>query len=785
MLSNQVLSPLDEYPGAGFKVQRKQWEPQSQDLRSVVRVMMRRRWLFVGVIACCIVLALMVNTISTPMYEATATIELNRDNGPSSLGLDAMMGDDVGSVGPALTTDLKTEISILKSDSLAIDVLRKLNLASQSPFLVARRKDDKPLPPWEDDPAQRSRLIDIFEKYLSVSPIEGTRLIQVTFRSQDPKQAARIANALIDSYQTQYLQSRYNATSQASNWLAQQLTTLKTNVERSEKRLTDFEQASGILTLQGGGVAPDAEATSGVLAPNPVIQKLNILNSNLTAAETSRIEKEAIYQLARSGNIETLLAVASNPSNEISSGAVISSGELQNLEFLQQRKLDLKEKLTEALSVYGPNNRHLKDVELQFHTVNDQILQELRSFADQAKVDLELAQQTESQIRARFEQQQNEASKLNDKTVQLALLSQEAVSSRKLYEDLYTRLQEANIVAGIKATNITVVDPARPQGAPVSPRRALNLELAVLLGLLLGINVVYLADKAHHIVVSNTDVEELTGIPVLGVIPDLRAGQVGSRRPKARIEGVEGDGSALKDPSLIVLTHPNSGQTESFRSLRTSVLLSRPNGGPRVLLITSCLPGEGKSTVTSNLAVTFAQYGKRVIIVEADMRRPTMRHVLEVSNDVGLSSVLSGLSTFADTVIHSAAVDRLDILPAGPRPPLPSELLGSVAFVELLQMLRANYDVVIIDSPPALMLTDAASIASHMDAVIWIARAGFTPRPLLRRAMRLIEQARMPVIGFLLNGVTRHLDPYGYDYEYGYSHKFYGSYYEGGESSDV
>lgn len=781
-MSNQGLSRRNEFP-ASFEQTQNRWSSEAHNLHSVIRVLLRRRRWIVGAVIFCTSLAIAFNVISKPLYEATATVELNHANSSTSFGLNDMMTDQSFSdIGAGLETDLQTETSILKSDSLALDVISDLNLASQPPFIAPVRKGKNAQLPWKEDPAQRARLVNIFESHLIVAPVRGTRLIQASFKSGDPKQAATVANALIESYKAEYLQSRYSATSEASDWLTKQLSDLKANVETSEKRLTEFEKQSGILNLQAEAGPGNGESSDGVVH-SPVIQKLETLNSDLTAAETNRIQKEAIYRLARDGNADAIIALANNPSAQAGSSVLAPGGGLENLQFLQQKKLGIKTDLAQALNVYGPNNRHLKELELQLNTINGQISQELQSLVRRAQADLQLAQETEDQIRQRFDHQQNAASKLNEKTVQLALLSQEANSRRKLYDDLYTKLQEANVAAGIKATNITVVDPARPEPVPVSPRRMRNLELGILLGVLLGIGLAYLVDGIDRTVVSFTEVEDLTDASVLAIIPQFHSTGRNSRR--SGISANANGAPPAVDLRLLILNHPDSAEAEAFRSLRTSVMLSRPNGGPRVLLITSCIPGEGKSTVTANLALTFAQHGKKVLIVEADMRRPSMRHVLDVSNDAGLSSVLAGSSTFASAVLRSVQVDGLDVLPAGPRPPLPSELLGSAAFDELLDMLRASYDLIVIDSPPALMLTDAVSIANKTDAVIWVVRSGAVTRPLLSRAVQVIHRSRMPVIGFLLNGITRDVDPYGYSYEYGYGYKAYGSYYGSKESDHV
>jgi capsular exopolysaccharide synthesis family protein len=437
--------------------------------------------------------------------------------------------------------------------------------------------------------------------------------------------------------------------------------------------------------------------------------------------------------------------------------------------------------------VYGPNNRHLRDIQVQLDAIGGQISQELQGMVQRAYMDLQLAEQTENQIRQRFQAQQDEANRLNEKTVKLAVLSQEAYSRRKLYEDLYTKLQEANVSAGIKATNITIVDPARPESVPIRPRPMLNLELGVIFGIFLGLGTAYVVDSIDRTIVSVREVEELTGTQGIAAVPKFDPVQRLSRSIASSAKSPGGDEAATpnKDARMWILKHPHSAAAEAFRAIRTLVFLSRAGGGPKTILITSCVPGEGKSTVTANLAMTFAQHNKRVVIVEADMRRPTIKHVIDGPRlGLGLSNVLAGTASFDDAVQRGFHLEGLDVLSSGPRPPLPSELLGSAAFDELLEELRLRYDVVLFDSPPALIVTDAVAIAQKMDAVIWVVRAGLVTRPLLTRAVQMIHHARMPVIAFLLNGISLSSDPYGYAYEYGYGHKDYGAYYEENSKSE-
>jgi len=747
-------------------------------LQNLVRVLMKRRGWIIGSIVICGLLAIMVTMLTKPTYEATATIELNKSNA-GSLGLDLgdMMSQQLSSGSDNLLTDQQTETAILQGDSLALAVIEQLKLASQPQFAVKGGKkgevNSEEGLPLEDAPRTRTRLLGGFRAHLRVEPVRGTRLIRVTYESHDPKQAAQIANALIDSYKNQYLQSHYDATTEASNWLTKQLSDLKANVEDSEKKLTDFEKDSGILSFNTGTPTGSGSNSSGEgQIHSVVIQKLDALNAELTVAEANRISKEAIYRLAQTGSADVILGLGNDPlAGQGNSMVLTQGGGLSNLQQLRQQQNQLKMNLAESSTTYGANNRHLKDMQTQMHELDDQIHEEMQQIVKRAQVDFHLAQQTEGEIRRQFDQQQGAASKLNEKAVQFAVLSQEAFSRKKLYEDLYTKLQEANVSAGIKATNITIVDPARSQSSPFRPKPVTNLAMGMLLGIFIGLSSAFTVDSFDRTVGTPLEVEEITGRPVIGIIPTFgeASGPYGARRVRNKRKAITEE---LAVP-IWMLSQPDSVAAEAFRALRTSIMLSRAGGGPRTILVTSCIPGEGKTTVTTNLAVTFAQHNKKVIIVEADMRRPRLRHAMDVSNEAGLSNVLAGTLTSDEAIHRGVHVPTLDVLPSGPHPPMPSEILGSTAFDELLEQLSSRYDIVLIDSPPALLVTDAVAISTKTDAVIWVTHAGVVTRPHLIRAAELIERNGMPMIGFVVNKINSR----SADYRYGYGYEYLGSYY--------
>ena len=738
-------------------------------LQNLIRILTKRLLWIIGSILLAVLIAAIVTLTTKSVYQATATIELNKDSaGSLDLGLADSAAQQLGSAGD-LTTDIQTETAILQGDSLALAVIQKLGLASEDEKerkYTSEAKDTERGLPLDDAPLRRARLLGAFKANLKVKPVRGTRLIQVTYESTDPRQAAQIANALIESYKSQYLQSHYDATSEASDWLTKQLSALKTNVEDSEKKVTDFGKETGILSFQTG----DSKGGGGGEGfHSVVIEKLDALNNQLTVAEGNRIEKEAIYRLAKTGKADVIVGLGNDPMVTQGNSMVFTQGGgVSNLQALEQQQTQLKLSLADAAINYGPNNRHLKEIQTQIRAFDEPMRLEVQQIIRRAQTDLEVAQQTEDGVRAQFDRQQVAATKLNEKVVEFAVLSQEAASRKRLYEDLYTKLQEANVSAGIKATNITIVDPARSQAAPIRPKPTSNLGLGLLFGVFLGFASAYTIDSFDRTVSDPQEMEELTGRPVVGVIPDLRKPGRAFRAPRGKTK-LAREETELAPTTIWMLSHPRSNAAEAFRALRTAIMLSRAKAGPKVILITSCIPEEGKTTVSANLGAALAQHDKKVIIVEADMRRAKMKHLVGTDNEVGLSNVLTGLASWDEAITRGVQLPTLDVLPAGPHPPNPSEILGSTAFDELLQHLRAHYDFILIDSPPALLVTDPVLISAKVDATVWVVRAGLVTRPQLVRARHLIELNGMPVIGLVINRMSS--DGAGYGYEY------YGAYY--------
>jgi polysaccharide biosynthesis transport protein len=788
---NNNQTDLDRLPDNSESPSPRQRE-RASSLRLFVRLLFRWRNWIIGSVAISCGLAVLITTMTRRVYQASTIIELNKgSNGEFGGDMGQMLMQAFGGSGEALQTDLQTETTILQGDSLGLAVIQKLNLAENPEFKPsssqANREGTEKGRPLEDAPITRARLLALFHRHLLVTPLHGTRLIRVSYQSHDPKLAATIANTLIDSYKAQFLKSHYEATSEVSDWLTGQLSDLKANVQDSEKKLAAYEKKTGILSLNimtPTAGQSDSGATAGI--HSVVIEKLDAVSAELTTAEANRIQKEAIYRLASSSNGDALIALASSTGAAGTNPSIMA--EINVLAQLRTQEASLKMSLAQDSVMMGKSNRHIRELQTQIAEVERQTQAELPRITRLAHADLQLAEQTEHRLRGRFEDQQAQASKLNEEMVEFAVLNQEAFSSKQLYEHLYTRLQEANVAAGIKATNITIVDTARAESHPIRPALTKNLEIGLALGLIGGLILAISRDRLDNSVVDPLELEEITGFPVIGVIPTFGR----SRRTSHSGHGVKSQRhSPIADTadkgewvSPWILKHPKSAASEAFRYLRTAILLARAGGGIRILVVTSCVPEEGKSTVVSNLAISFAQFGKKVLIIQADMRRPIRYRVDASSFDDGLSSVLAGTRKLDEALMHGVHVPTLDLLLAGPRPPMPSEILGSAAFDELLNELRTRYDLVIIDTPPALVVTDAVSIASKADATIWITRAGAVTPSQLSRASQIIERNDMRVIGFVCNRLDESLDPFGsyYGYAYGSKYNNSGSYYE--EDSD-
>jgi capsular exopolysaccharide synthesis family protein len=765
-------------------------DEQDESLHATFRVLRKRKWVIIGCTVAGFVVAAVLCAIWIPKYKATELVELSSQSS-------SMESSSMSSLASALSgsddlkTQLQTATTVMQSPSVVLGVIQKLNLPSNKQFLPHRLLGSKsetpaigPSQSLEDMPSVRDSMVARFTKGLKIEPIADTRLLTISYTSRDPKLSAQIANAVVDEYKKQYLRSHYDASQDASEWLTEQLSGLKAKVQDAEKKLADFQRETGIISVDqmsmgggGGGKGSSGEKGGGSFS-NPVLDKFSMLNNQLTLAELNRVTKEAIYKLAATQDPAVVANLGNSPLVLGGDSAVVmQGGGLNPLVLLEQQQNALKIDREDALTKYGAKNPRLVELSNRISALDGQILEEMKNIAARAKTDYNVAQKVEDGVRKQFNEQQQEANKVNDQAMQLTMLKQETVAQEMLYEDLYTKLQEANIDAGVHASNVTIADVARAPFMPIIPDITLWLAIGFGAGLFLGLSSAFLWENMDRSVISSSQVEAITGGVVFALLPDIAATGAYGYGSRKRAEQKPLDPNSL---APWIVASPNSIISEAIRSLRTSILLLRAEAPPKIISVTSALSGEGKTTVSINLAAAFAQQGSRVLLIEADMRKPKYARLSPNAKSVGLSDILTGRKVLADGVFEYPDLPNLFVLAAGLRPPIPAELLGSARFSELLRQASAEYDFVIVDTPPAILVTDAVIILPKVDCVLCVVRSGVTTRPLLSRVSKLLRRRNGPVVGFVLNRIqTASAD---YSYYYGYNGR--SDYYSEGKSND-
>jgi len=695
----------------------------------------KRKWVIIATAVVILTLASLVSVRTKPLYDAIARIALGReDNG--NLGFkDAQGGNDA--IDYDYTVSMDTQSKILQSDRIALEVIQNLRL-DQNPMFAGGLA----LPPPKVDsvsvqPVDRGReaaLLGSFHGAMQVKSVRNTRIIEITFRSLDPALAAAIANNIVTTYIEDNYRTHYESTMQASDWLAKQISDLQQRVETSQERLVRYQRDNGMLGIDE--------------KQNIITQKLDDLNKSFTEAQADRITKQAAYETAKAGKLD-----------QVPESVGLGSS-------LRQQEATLRTQYAQLTTTFGPNYPKTLELKNQIDQIERSIQAEDQRVLKALETSFTAAQAREAMLGRALEQQKLEANQLNEKAIEYSILKRDLDANRTLYEGLLQKLKEAGVAAGLRSTNIRIVDNARVPTFPVVPNTTRNLEMSLLGGLLAGIILALLLEAVDTTVCTPEEAQSLTGLPSLGFIPhsSLLGGlSRSSQRIRAALPAISSPGPS----ALITQMRPNSEVAESFRSLRTSILLSSAVKQPRMIMFTSPMPQEGKTTTCVNMAIVLAQRGGKILLVDADLRRPGIHRAFGLSNSTGLSSVLAGLDSLENAVQGYPSQSNLFILPTGPTPPYPAELLGSNRMQELLEKLRLSYDQVILDSPPVNLVTDPAVLSPLMDAVFLVVRSGKTSKSALRHAQEQLQQIKAPLTGIVVNDTQLHSVDYHYRYYYG------------------
>jgi exopolysaccharide transport family protein len=719
---------------------------QESTLREYMRVLIKRRWMVAAVVAGIFMVVAIASLRQTPIYEAKSQIVINKADPNLFTFKDSMPVMDYYD-----QSDLDTEVRILQSDLLALQVIRQLNLDRRPEFGGHSEKQANLVAdPLQTDSNRTSALLAGFRGNLHVTLIPNTRIIEIYFTSTDPQLAASAVNTLAATYVEQNFKTKFESTMQASDWLSKQLVDLQMKVETSQEKLVRYQKEHEILGIDE--------------KQNIITEKLAEVNKEMTMAESDRMQKEAVYRQTQSN--DPVAVSAAIVSDSVGGGTGAGSTLLDKL---REQQVSLRIQIAELSTQFGPSYPKIAQLNNQVKEIDRQLQSETNKAVDHLKGQYLAALQRENMLHDSFEKQKQEANKLNESAIEYSILKRDLDSNRTLYEGLLEKLKEAGVTAGLRSNNFRIIDAARVPTSPSEPNIPRNLSFALVLGVISGIGLAFLLENMDNTVRTPEQAQAISGLPSLGMIP------LGS---KSAHNGATGKRLALTASKEVVETvtqvRPQSQMAESYRALRTSLLLSNLGAPPKVIMVTSALPQEGKTTTSINTAIVLAQKGVRVLLVDADLRRPSIHKTLGMGPRSGLSNVLTGSATAQQTITTSPILPNLFIMPAGTPPPNPAELLASSNMRDLLAELRQQFDHIVIDTPPTLSVTDAVVLSPRADATILVIRSGQTTKQALRRARDILTQVNAHVAGVLLNAVDLTSPDYYYYYEYQgkYSHYY-------------
>jgi succinoglycan biosynthesis transport protein ExoP len=705
--------------------------PREPHLLDYFIILRKHQWLVLTFLLTVLTVVTIASFKTKPVYQAAARVEVDRE------AQNIVPFQDPNSYGECVDMEnyIETQSKILQSETLALQTIKALDLGRYPEFGGTANSLT-----WAHGAgaSRRPAILGAFLGRLLVQRVPNSRLIEVQFEAEDPQLAAQVVNTHLQSYIELNFRSKYDATTQASTWLSGELEELRIKVEKSEDARLAYERQNQIWQID-----EKQDITT---------QKLADLSKAVTEAQTALAEKEALYRMAASGNVDALPATREN--------VVIQD--------LLKRKTELDVNYSEASHQYGPNYPKVLRLAAQQREVEEDLAKARQTVVDSVQQAFGTARQRVELLQEALNKQKAEANDLAEKLVQYHILQHDAQSNKALYDGLLQKLKEAGITAGLRSSNIRVVDPALAPTSPSRPQKARNILLAILVGLVGGVGLALFREYLDNTVKSPDDIETLTGLPSLAVVPSL-AGLNGHHGRLSRFSR-ESRPQVTAGPRVELLSYaqPKSQISEAFRALRTSLLLSQAEHPPQVILVTSALPREGKTTVAVNLAVTLAQLGDRTLLLDSDLRKPGIRRALNliIGKESGLSSYLAGVLTLDEVIIAHPTIKNLEALTTGPVPPSPADLLSSYRMREAITELRRRYKFIVIDSPPIMAATDAVILSSLTDGVLLVVRSGETPKEAFTRTRDLLAAVKSRLLGVVLNAVDSSAPDYYYSYRY-------------------
>jgi capsular exopolysaccharide synthesis family protein len=771
-----LRNPLSSGEPAWEGEERTFVEEDEVHLRDYLRVIRKHRRLVAAIFFATVASTALVTFTSTKLYTASVTLQIERQS-PKLAPVQEIQPTDPGP-GYEKYDYYQTQFEVLKSRSVAARVIRALDLASDERFtggdkpsflrivldwvrsLLPKGPEGEPVEEFGLDP----KLIDRYLDHLDVDPVRNSRLVKVSFTSPDPRLAAEVANRHAEEFTNASLEQRLALTVRAKEFLERELAKAKDRVDAAEAALNRFRKEKGIVSLDGG--------------PTDVVsERLADLNKRHTEAQAERIRLEGQYRLIQKRDYESLPDVLASPLIALLKAEVAK---------LEAEQAELAKKFKPGYPKMGEAIARTTEAKVRLDAEVRKIVAGIESAYLAAK-------SREESLERELEEQRQRALLQKDVGADYATLQRDVETARGLYANLLQRLKDVDVAEEIKVSNVSVVDEAAPPVRPSKPKTLLNLLLASFLGLGLGLGLAFFLEYLDDTLRTPEEVERRLGLPTLGIVPDFDRplpayayANGGSRREARRLgrarptEGAESrNGSESRE--LVVSAAPTSVVAEAYRTIRTAVLLSSADSPPQVILFTSGAAGEGKTVTAVNQAMTLVQSGARVVLVDADIRKPRLHSLFRVANGQGLSTLLAGQSEL-EAVLHAVALTNgngaqrlagageLFVIPSGPMPPNPAELLSGRTMRETLARLRERFDFVVLDSPPVLPVTDAVLLSTLADGVVLVVRAQDTPTDVARKSCERLRYARAKILGVVLNDVDLTGGDYGGYYERYYSY---------------
>lgn len=698
-------------------------ESSESILRHYWRVLLKRRWIILAITISVGLIGLAYSMLAQRQYAAVVTLEIQRES-TRIINLDDAQ--------PRLGANQEfyfTQYALLGSRSLAERVVRELRLADNAAFLGDYRADaaSKPLAGSRD--ARERAAITKVMGHTEVIPVRLSSVVRVRYVSPDAQMASKIANSLANNFIQSNLQRRYDASTYAREFLVTQLNEMREKLEQSERQAVSYAAQQRIVNI-----APTSRDTSGSTQELSLdAADLAALNNALAQARADRIAAEARYNQSGAGTA--------------------ASAELQSLTVntLRQQRAQLSAQLQQLLSNFGPEYPTIVALRSQIAELDKQISSETGRVGRGVMTDLQgryrQALATEQQLTAQVDKYRSSVLDLRRRSIQYNIYQREVDTNRALYDALLQRYKEIGVAGGVGSNNISVVDVATTPQNPFSPNLRLNLLIALLVGLAIGIAIAFILDQLAESVVAPGEFQKKLGIPLLGAVPKLAKGQ----------------------DSLNSLADRKSPMSEAYLSTLTGLQFSTSHGMPRSLLITSTQASEGKSTTSFALAQGLARSGKRVLLLDADMRNPSMHKIVGIANRDGLSSLLVGEGELMK-LVHTTDTPNLTLLTAGHIPPSPAELLAGPSMANILEDAISKFDYVVIDGPPVLGLADAPLLATVVESTVFIMESGRTRATQARHAIGRLLSLHVRIAGAVLTKFDIQQSGYGYGYGYDYSY---------------